>query len=121
MNPQPVPSISRADVERIVRRDFPADREREVFALLGEYGKDSWHRERDRVHLAALKLAESSEEQLRLQIAAAKSDYRDVVGAAEYPGQMRRRWSDLHALPQEEQQRIIEADWHQYQEWLRRA
>jgi hypothetical protein len=53
--PQPHPTVTRGDVERIVRRDFPADREPEILAMLNEYGTEDWHREPDRVHLAILK------------------------------------------------------------------
>jgi len=88
--------------------------------LLDEYGVESWHRARDRVHLAALKLAAGSVERLRSQVEEAKRDYRDVVGPAEYPGYMR-RWFRIQGLPPEEQQQIIGADWCQYQEWLAKS
>lgn len=117
MTTQPVPNVSRTDVERIVRREFPADRQAEVLALLDEYGSESWNRAPDRVHLAALKLAGESVERLRAQIEGAKCDYRDVIGAAEYPGYMK-RWTRIQRLSPEERERIIEADWRQYQEWL---
>jgi hypothetical protein len=116
---QPVPSVTRADVERIVQRDFPADRQAEAFALLDEYGRATWHRAPDRVHLAALKLAAGRIEVLRAQIGEANHDYRDVIGPAEYPGYMK-RWSRIQRLPPDEQQKIIDADWRQYQEWLTR-
>jgi hypothetical protein len=119
MATQPVPSVSRADVERIVRRDFPADRQAEALGLLDEYGPEGWHRAPDRVHLAALKLAAGRIEALRYQIEEAKHDYRDVIGAAEYPSYMR-RWSRVPSLSPDEQQRIVDADWQQYQEWLAR-
>jgi hypothetical protein len=37
MTTQPTPTVTGADVERIVRRDFPADRAVEVLAMLDEY------------------------------------------------------------------------------------
>ena len=114
---QPHPTSTRADVERIVRRDFPADREAEILALLNEYGTPDWHREPDRVHLAILKLSAGSIEHLRYQVEIAKSDYRDVLGPAEYPGYMKRMFR-IDSLSSDEQQRIIDADWKQYQDWL---
>jgi len=54
---QPTPTVTAADVERIVRRDFPAERTAEVLAMLDEYGTEEWQRETHRVRLAALKLA----------------------------------------------------------------
>ena len=57
---QPTPNVTAADVERVVRRDFPADRFADVMAMLNEYGTEDWQREADRVRLAVLKLAAGS-------------------------------------------------------------
>ena len=119
MTTQPSPTVTGADVERIVRRDFPADRTVEVLAMLDEYGKETWQREPHRVRLAALKLAAGDIKRLRYEIEGAKCDYRDVLGPAEYPGYTKRMFR-IGELAQEEQQRIIDADWRQYQEWLTR-
>lgn len=115
--PQPHANVTQADLQRIVRRDFPADREAEVLAMLSEYGHEKWHRERERVCAAILKLAAGSMEQLRVQVEAAKADYREVLGPAEYPGYEKRMFR-MDRLPPEEQQRIIDADWKQYQDWF---
>jgi len=119
MTPQPTPTITSADVERIVRRDFPTDRVPEVLAMLDEYGRETWQREADRVRLAALKLAAGSVERLRYQIEGAKCDYRDVLAPAEYPGYCK-RVPRPGGLASAEEQRIIDADWKQYQDWLTR-
>jgi hypothetical protein len=108
-----------ADVERIVRRDFPADQLPEVLAILDEYGRETWQREAHRVRLAALKLAAGSVERLRYQIEGAKCDYRDVLAPAEYPGYCK-RVPRSGGLPSDEERRIIDADWKQYQDWLTR-
>ena len=117
MTNQPTPSVSDADVERVVKRDFPADARAEVFSILHEYGVEEWQREPVRVRLAVLKLANGSMERLRLEIKGAKSDYRDVLAPAEYPSYMQRYGKNLSM---EEKKRIIDADWRQYQEWLAR-
>jgi len=120
MTKQPHPNVTSADVERVVRRDFPADRFAEVMVVLNEYGADeSWQREADRVRLATLKLAGGSMERLRNEIGAAKADYRDVLGPAEYPGHGKRA-RGRKKLPPEEEQRVIDSDWKQYQDWLMR-
>jgi hypothetical protein len=119
MTAQPAPIITSADVDRVVRRDFPADRVPEVLAMLEEYGRQTWQREPHRVRLAALKLAAGSIERLRDQIESAKCDYRDVLAPAEYPGYSKRMFR-IRDLPQDEQQRIIDGDWKQYQDWLTR-
>jgi len=120
MTKQPTPNVTSADVERVVRRDFPAERFAEVMSMLSEYGADeSWQREADRVRLAALKLAGGSIERLRYEIEGAKRDYRDVLGTGEYPGYGKRA-RGRKKLPPEEEQRIIDADWKEYQDWLKR-
>ena len=116
---QPHPTVSRADVERVVRRDFPADRFDEVIATLDEYGTEDWQRERDRVQLAVLKLAGGNFDHLRGYIEWAKSDFRDVLGPAEYPLYTKKMFR-IDKLPAEERQRIIDADWKQYQDWFTR-
>ena len=40
--PQPHPDVSAADVERIVRRDFPPGQVHSVLAMLDEYGVEEW-------------------------------------------------------------------------------
>lgn len=102
-----------------MRRDFPPGRAAEVLAILNEYGKDTWQREPDRVRLAALKLAAGNVERLRDHVESAKRDYRDLLAFAEYPGYGERMFG-MEKLPPTEQERIIEADWRQYQDWLTR-
>jgi hypothetical protein len=119
MSTQPTPTVTNADVERIVRRDFPAARVEEVLAMLEEYGGEEWHREAPRVRLAVLKLAEGRMDRLRYEIEGAKCDYRDVLSAAEYPGYCR-RVPGPGKLPKKEEQRIIDADWKQYHDWFTR-
>jgi hypothetical protein len=116
---RPLPHATQADVERVVRRDFPAEQYSDVMAILGAL--DS-RLEGIRVRLAALKLAEGNLEALKKQIAIANRDFRDVLVAAEYP----ERWkvtSTFYDLPtkvsKKERQRIVDADWQQYQSWLR--
>jgi hypothetical protein len=116
---QPVARVTRADVERIVRRDFAVERQAEVFAALAEYGSAAWHNEADRVHAAALKLAGGDLEALRQAIVTAREDYRDVLAAAEYPLCMSVGTSPL-GMPTEERRRVYAQDWAQYEAWLRR-
>jgi len=112
---QPHPTVTRADIERVVRRDFPAELFAQVMAVLNEY--DDW--ECDRVRVAVLKLANGNMERLRYEIEGAKCDFRDVLGPAEYPGYTKKMFR-MNKLPSEEQQRIIDADWKQYQDWFTR-
>jgi hypothetical protein len=119
MTAQPTPTVTSVDVERIVRRDFPADRVPEVLSMLSEYGDAAWQREAHRVRVAALKLAAGSVERLRSEIEDAKCDYRDILAAAEYPDYFR-RVPGPGKISTDEEQRIIDADWRQYQDWFTR-
>ncbi|MGB6676873.1 MAG: hypothetical protein WBE44_09305 [Terriglobales bacterium] len=88
-------------------------------SLLNEYGHETWHRESFRVRLAILKLAHGSVEKLRVRIEAAKSDYRDILAAAEYPDYCKIGFR-IRELPADEQRQIINRDWKQYEDWLRK-
>jgi hypothetical protein len=118
--PQPTPNATRADVERIVRRDFPPEQFQAVVAILDEYGREEFHIEIDRVHLAVLKLSAGSMDALRRHIEWAKCDWRDVLGPAEYPGYSKKMFR-IDRLTDEEQRKIIERDWKQYETWLSKA
>lgn len=117
MREQPVPKVDRADVERIVRRDFPADAFEEILGILDRYRSDHGPSAGARVQLAALKLADGNREALRRWVNEAQMDYRDVLAPAEYPRYMRRVAGPSQPRDVDD---IIEADWHQYQAWLNR-
>jgi hypothetical protein len=116
---QPHPKVNRADVERVVRRDFPPEQFDSVLALLDEYGVKDFQSEKDRVQLAVLKLAGGSIEKLLQTIEVAMIDYRDVLAPAEYP-KYQAEVSPTEKLPVKKYNRIIESDWQQYQDWLLR-
>jgi hypothetical protein len=113
---QPTPHVSRADVERVARRDFLPEHVALVMASLDKYGGNDWQPERERVQLAALKLASGCAAKLFGLLDG--RDYRDLIAGAEYPGYSA-NW-DIGGLPGPERQRIIDEDWAQYQEWLYR-
>ena len=106
---QPIPDVTSIDVERIVERDFKYEFTT-VMDILKELGTA-------RVQLAALKLANGSVEKLRSNIESAKRDYRDILGHAEYPAYMKKGFGEL---PADERLRIIDDDWRQYNEWLKK-
>jgi hypothetical protein len=113
--PQPTPTVTAADVERVARRDFPEEQMPVVMEVLGEYGNE--HREVNRVRLAVLKLANRKLQELRYWMEQAKCDYRDVLGPAEYP-LYGKKWGRMDKMSEEEQQKIIQSDWAQYEKWL---
>jgi len=118
MRDQPIPEVTRADVERVVRRDFPADSFSEILSTLDQYDASSGPPSA-RVQLAILKLADGNPTTLRKCIEDAKMDYRDVLAWAEYPDYMRKVPGPGQRL-QSEVDQIIDADWKQYQAWLTR-
>ncbi len=119
MATQPTPTVTSEDVERVIARDFASESSHDAMAILGEYGTDGRYPEHDRVRLAALKLAAGDIGRLREAIEAAKRDYRDVLALAEYP-EYSRSVDPSANLSASERQRIIDADWKQYSEWLSR-
>jgi hypothetical protein len=116
---QPVPHVTAADIERVVHRDFPEAQVEDVLAILAEYGTEIWHKEKERVRLAALKLASGDLGKLRTAIDRAKLDYRDVLAPAEYPKFMQERIR-LRRLRSRDRELIYTDDWQQYERWLKR-
>ncbi|MCA9424567.1 MAG: hypothetical protein KC994_05810 [Candidatus Omnitrophica bacterium] len=117
---QPIPNVTQEDVERIVRRDFPADEYESVSTMLEEVGGGSEGAERSRLQLAVLKLSEGRQATLRMEVQSAKFDFRDAIAAAEYP-EYKKLGSRVDSLSTEERNRIVVEDWNQYQEWLYRG
>lgn len=117
---QPTPSVTGADVIRIVHRDFEGDSVPAVLAMLDGYGTESWHRELWRVRLAVLKLADGSLDGLRSALDIARVDYRDVLALAEYPSCFRHSPREISDLGPDERRALTESDWRQYQDWLSR-
>ena len=116
---QPVPVVTFNDVERVARREFSDDQLAIVITLLKECGRAGPQRESPRVQLAVLKLANGSLESLRAQVEIAIGDYRDVLGPAEYPA-YRKVGFRIRELPVDERLQIIDSDWRQYEQWLRK-
>jgi len=116
---EPIPQVTLDDVERIVCRDFTADDYATVTAMLKECGLDASQKGAARVQLAALRLANGSVQKLRSSVDLARRDDRDVLSVAEYPAYLKIAFGG-QKLPEKERRRIIDEDWRQYQEWLRR-
>ena len=69
------------------------------------------------MRIAVLKLAAGDVTRLRVAMETAKKDYRDVLAPAEYPEYLRAIGPSSSMTP-EEIERIVDADWEQYSEWL---
>lgn len=109
--------ISRADVERIVLRDFP-DQTEEARALVGKVAaalQGFWSSHTERAQAATLKLANGDLERLRKAVAVACQDFRDVLTPAEYPQYAR---VDPRKLTRAEQEAVFDRDREQYEAWF---
>ena len=114
--PQPTPSVSESDVDRIVRRDYSATIVDEIFELIASIEV----REKPRVVLACLKIANGNLDRLRGELTNASGYYREIISEAEYP-LATKRWSRIQSLSEDEVRAIYDKDWQQYSEWLTRV
>jgi len=112
---QPTPTVTEDDVIRIVRRDYPAGLVDEILALIAAVEV----REKARVVLGCLKIANGDLDRLRRELKDASGYYREILGEAEYP-LATKRWSRIESFSDDEVRAIYEKDWRQYSEWLAR-
>jgi len=102
---------------QIARRVFPGREPADVLAVLDRYGGESYHRERERVQLAILKLCEEEgRDDPTAYVETACADYRDVLAWAESPNLFRRPPTTDPA----EREKLIAQDRAQYRAWLAR-
>ncbi len=101
---------------RLIEKLFSQEEERElVLDILGQYGHEGFHPEKDRVRMAILKLAGRDPDRIRYFTLQACRDYRDVLAGAEYPNHMVHhpwREKDPERLAQ-----IVAEDREQYRMW----
>ncbi|MEM8954706.1 MAG: hypothetical protein AAGD22_11185 [Verrucomicrobiota bacterium] len=116
---QHIPTVSRADVERIAVRDFPEHQVSKVLQTLSAFGLEVHHREIERVHLDILKLANGNFDRLVLETENACGDYRDTMLAAEYPNYAKKMFR-VDTLSADQRRGIVNADRHQYNAWFDR-
>jgi hypothetical protein len=110
-----VPAISDLDVDRVVRRDYPA----ELHVAIHQMIRDVEVREKPRVILACLKNANGNLEKLQAELANAAGYWREIIGEAEYPNYTKKMFR-IERLSADEKERIIERDTNQYLQWLHR-
>lgn len=112
-----IPQVTSGDIDRIVRRDFPASLYDSVTAILNQYKEAVKTNGVYRVRLAALKVADGDIEKLRTTIQTANVDFRDVITEAEYPTIFQIGFP-RESIDKSEKQRIEQEDWEQYEKWL---
>lgn len=111
-----VEPVSRKDVLRIIRRDFPNENPEALLGILDEYAD----RERDRVQLAILKLSGGKVDDLLDLTKSAIQDYRDVLAWAEYDRVFRSGYFYGDKIIPEAIRQLEDADREEYRQWLRR-
>jgi hypothetical protein len=110
---QYIPSVTDDDIERVVRRDYPAETQGAIHELIR--GVDV--REKPRVILACLKNGRGDIQKLKGELTNAEGYYREIIGEAEYPNYIKKMFR-MDKLSADEQKRIIEKDKAQYLKWL---
>lgn len=106
---------TRALVIEKIRRVFPERPAEDVLAILDRYGEEAYHRERERVQLAILKLCdEAKAPDLDAYVETACDDYRDVLAWAESPNLFRVTFCKDPA----KREKLIAKDQAQYLAWL---
>jgi hypothetical protein len=118
---QPTPDVDAADVERVLRRDFAPSDQRRARKLVDRLRRAAVGGGLPRVQLAALKIADGDTDRLDATVEGGWVDYRDLLTAAEYPAYHAVGWPQIDALTAEQRRAVIDADWRQYETWLRRA
>jgi hypothetical protein len=109
---------SRDLAHKKLRDCFPNSGEAsDALKILDAYGTEIWHREKNRVHLALLKVSEGSLENLRLHTRGAQTDFRDTLVLAEFPEEGRAS----SKTPADEMIAIRVRDRNQYEAWLQSA
>jgi hypothetical protein len=111
------PFFTRGVVEAKAKLFFPMEKTETILKILDDYGKSSWEKATNRVHLAILKPGEGDIGRRCKFLDMARSDFRDVFSFAEYPDPMRIGFFNWGKLSQEEQDRIEEKDLNQYPNW----
>lgn len=119
MSNQKTPNITQDDIIRIIHREFSFEKSLDVERILAKY--DEGYPEQYRVQASILKLAEGNLAALDKYVEAAKGDYRDVLYWAEYPNFNVHGFSIADKLPQVQIDQIIEKDWDQYENWLKKS
>jgi len=120
---EPVPLTTLA-VAKIDQTFAPQDRREAMDLLIDECGRnlpfkaDATPQSLDQIRLAVIKLANGNLDELRRHIRTAKSDWRDVIGAAETPEAMSLSFDEFDKLDVEARTEITTRDRRQYQDWL---
>jgi hypothetical protein len=102
----------------------PQDRRAAMDLLVNECGRnlplkaDATSRSLDQIRLAIIKLANGNLDELRQHVQTAKSDWREVIVAAENPEEWSIGFSESEKLDEKTRREIAARDRQQYLDWL---
>ena len=113
---QHIPEVTEADIDRIVRRDYPPEFHDEIHERIRAVEVI----DKTRVIMACLKAGKGDMNTCRGHLANASGWWREIISEAEYPNYTK-VWFHDERLSTEERERIIEKDKTQYLAWLNRT
>ena len=111
---QPVPIISHTELDFLISREFPDDKEI-VRTKLNKIISDSKNG-KNRISTSILKLADKKIDKIDFLINRANEDFRDIVSEAEYP-RAHRSGFELFDKEKEVIRKVLLADWEEYSTW----
>ena len=115
-NEQPAADISKAQVDRIIKSCFGYEKYSMINGLITECETQN-EKLNYRVWAAILKLSNSNLDDLKSNINAASTDYRDVLTLAEYPKYSHNPNSNSQYSPTK---LVLLMDWTQYAIWIKK-
>ncbi|MEB2778646.1 hypothetical protein SYJ56_25275 [Algoriphagus sp. D3-2-R+10] len=110
---QPVAEISDGDLDYLIGREFPNDKET-VKTKLDKIKSDSQNG-KNRISASVLKLADNDLSKIDYLVKLANEDFRDIVSEAEYP---RASSYDFGERDDEESKEDYLNDWVEYSAWI---
>ena len=111
------PLFTHAVVQKMIRREFPHQRETEVFDILRAYNPEDEELS-CRIRLDALKLSEGSLPKLQQLIEVANQDFRDIVLPAENPRLLEMDVDAYADSSEDEKDQIANNDLNDYLTWI---
>ena len=113
MEKQPAAKISDEELDFLISREFPNDKEF-VKNSLDKLISDS-QPGKNRIAAAVLKIADKKIDKIEFLVRLANEDFRDIVSEAEYP-----RASNLgfEKMSDNEHNNIYLKDWEEYSKWI---
>ena len=112
---QPVATISDEELNLLISRDFPNDKQT-VIAKLDKIKSDSQNG-KNRISASVLKLADKDLSRIDFLAKRANEDYRDIIAKAEYP---RASSFDFGERNDDDSKNDYLKDWEEYSTWKKK-